>query len=101
MPRRPRPVDENLVRSTGLIFAGTVVELGGSSVPDVKPSDNLIVVRVDRGLRVEKALGDIRGKRITVAVKDPRAFRTGQHAVFFTNSWIHGNGIAVREVEHA
>jgi hypothetical protein len=101
MAQSTRPPDESLVRSTGLIFAGTVVELGRSSVPAVKPADNLIVVRVDRGLRVDKALGDIRGKTITVAVKDPKEFRAGQQAVFFTNSWIHGQGIAVREVEHA
>jgi hypothetical protein len=101
MAQSTRPPDESLVRSTGLIFAGTVVELGRSSVPAIKPADNLVVVRVDRGLRVDKALGDIRGKMITVAVKDPKAFQTGQQAVFFTNSWIHGQGIAVREVEHA
>lgn len=101
MAQSTRPADESLVRSTGLIFAGTVVELGRSSVPVIKPADNLIVVRVDRGLRVDKALGDIRGKTITVAVKDPKQFRPGQQAVFFTNSWIHGQGIAVREVQHA
>jgi hypothetical protein len=92
---------EGLVHLAGLIFAGTVVELGASSVPAVKPADNLIVVRVDRGLRVDKALGELSGKVITVAVRDPKGFRPGQQAVFFTNSWIHGQGIAVREVEHA
>jgi hypothetical protein len=101
MAQDTRPPEESLVRSAGLIFAGTVEERGRSSVPAIKPADNLIVVRVDRGLRVDKALGDIRGKLITVAVKDPKAFRAGQQAVFFTNSWIHGQGIAVREVEHA
>ena len=69
------PVEE-LVRSTGLIFAGTVVELGGSSVSAVKAAENLIVVRVDRGLRVDKALGELRGKMITVDVRDPKAFPT-------------------------
>jgi hypothetical protein len=94
------PIEE-LVRSTGLIFAGTVVELGASSVPAVARADNTIVVRVDRGLRVDAALGDLRGKMITVAVRDPKGFRPGQRAVFFTNSIVHGQGIAVREVEHA
>lgn len=94
------PVEE-LVRSTGLIFAGTVVELGASSVSAVKAAENLIVVRVDRGLRVDKALGELRGKMITVEVRDPKGFRPGQKAVFFTRSWIHGEGIAVREAEHA
>src|SRR5262249_37941842 len=57
-------------------------------------------VRVDRGLRVDPVLGDLRGKMITVAAAAPESLRVGQKAVFFTNSWIHGRGIAVREVEH-
>jgi hypothetical protein len=101
MEQNTPPAVEALVRSTGLIFAGTVVEQGRSSVPAVKPDENLIVVRVDRGLLVDSALGDLRGKLITVAVRDPKSFRIGQQAVFYTNSWIHGQGIAVREVEHA
>jgi hypothetical protein len=62
---------------------------------------NLVVVRVDRALRVDPVLGDLRGKMITVAASAPETLSPGQRAVFFTNSWIHGRGIAVREVEHA
>jgi len=58
------------------------------------------VVRVDRGLRVEPVLGDLRSKLVTVATSAPESLSMGQKAVFFTNSWIHGQGIAAREVEH-
>jgi hypothetical protein len=91
---------EDLVRSSGLIFTGTVVQRGTSTVPTLKPSENLVVVRVDRGLRVDSVLGDLRGKMITVAPRVPESLSVGQKAVFFTNSWIHGQGIAAREMEH-
>jgi len=98
-PSKSRPVEE-LVGSSSLIFAGTVIERGASTVPAVSPTDKLVVVRLDRGLRVDPALGDVSGKAITVAATAPESLSPGQRAVFFTNSWIHGRGIAVREVEH-
>jgi hypothetical protein len=37
------------VRSSGLIFTGTVVERGKSSVPTLPARENLLVVRLDLG----------------------------------------------------
>jgi hypothetical protein len=97
----PKQIAANeLVRSSSLIFSGTVVERGTSTVPAVPPNEKLVVVRVDRGLRVDPVLGDLRGKMITVVATAPESLSPGQQAVFFTNSWIHGRGIAVRESEH-
>jgi hypothetical protein len=94
------PLDE-LVRSSSLIFTGTVVDRGRSTLPSLQDRDDLVVVRVDRGLRVDPVLGNLRGKTITVATAAPEALEVGKEAVFFTNSWIHGQGIAVREVQHS
>lgn len=88
------------VRSSGLIFTGTVVERGRSSVPTLPASENLMVVRLDRSLRADPVLGDLTGKMVTVLPRTPGALRVGQKAVFLANSWIHDRGIAVREVEH-
>ena len=90
----------DLTRSSSLIFTGTVVQRGTSTVPTLSPQENLVVVRVDRGLRVDPVLGDLHDKMITVAAPAPESLSPGQRAVFFTNSWIHGRGIAVREVDH-
>ena len=100
--RRPRrsPLDE-AVRSSGLIFTGTVLDRGRSTLPSLRDRDDLVTVRVDRGLRVDPVLGDLSGKTITVATPAPGTLQVGQEAVFFTNSWIHGQGIAAREVRHA
>jgi hypothetical protein len=97
---RVMPSVAELARSSSLIFSGTVVERGTSSVPTLPPNDNLVVARVDRALRVDPVLGDLRGKLITVVATVPENLSVGQQAVFFTNSWIHGRGIAVREVAH-
>jgi hypothetical protein len=91
---------EKLTRSSGLIFSGTIVQRGASTVPILQPSENLVVVRVDRGLRIDPVLGDLQGKMITMAPRAPESLLPDQKAIFFTNSWIHGRGIAVRELEH-
>lgn len=90
----------SLTRGTGLIFAGTVVELGNSTVASLPAQPDFVVIRVERGLRVEPVLGDLRDKLITMAPRQPGSLRVGQRVVFFTHSWIHGGGIAVQEVDH-
>ncbi len=90
----------DFTRSAGFIFSGTVMKTGDSTVPDIPPGDNVAVVRIDRPLRVNPVLGDLSGKLITVAMATPGSLQPGQKAVFFTNSWVHGRGIAVREVSH-
>src|SRR5215469_14512341 len=93
------PSFDDLARQASLIFTGTVTELGASTVPLLPANEKLVVVRVDRGLRVDPVLGDLRGKLITVDAA-PRTLKVGQRAIFFTRSWIHGRGIAVHEVAH-
>jgi len=90
----------DLVNSSTFIFIGTVLELGASSVPFVPPNEKLITARLDESLRIDPVLGDLRGKTITIAVNSAEQFSVGQQLVFFTNSWVHGRGIAVREVAH-
>jgi len=90
----------DMTLSASLIFSGTVVNRGTSTVPILPPNEKLVVVRVDRALRADPVLGDLQGKMITVAAAAPESVSIGQRAVFFTNSWIHGRGIAVRELEH-
>ena len=41
-----------------------------------------------------------RGDDVTVEVKDASAFQQGTHATFFTDGWIFGSGVAVKELGH-
>jgi hypothetical protein len=89
----------DLTRSASLIFSGTVVKLGASDLPILPAREYYAVIQVDRSLRVDSALGDLRSKSITMAMKPGSGdLKEGEKRVFFTRSWIHGKGIAVHEV---
>jgi hypothetical protein len=89
-----------LTRSSSFVFTGTVVEVGRSNVRALESHANLVLVRVHRGLRVDPALGDVRGRVVTVETSTPEELSPGFQAVFFTQAWIHGDELAVREVAH-
>src|SRR5262249_10035119 len=89
-----------LTRASSFIFSGTVQSAGASNVAAVEPGDSLLLVRVERGLRSDPALGDIRGRLVTVKALSPDELPVGAQAVFFTNSWVHGDEIAVLERAH-
>lgn len=91
---------QKLVSDSSLIFSGTVIELGASSVANLPPRDNFAVVSVDNPLRFDPALGDLRRRKITVALLKRGELQPDEKAVFFTLDWIQGGGIAVREVAH-
>jgi hypothetical protein len=90
-----------LVQQSSIIFAGTVSQLGATSFADVPKSSQTIVVRVESVLKKPAAVSLKKGDNVTVEVKDPGAFRAGMEATFYTDGWIFGSGIAVKELSHA
>ena len=95
-----QPDIQRLVRDSRFIFSGTVVELGASTVANLGSRDNFAAVRVDRSLQADPALGDLRGRAVTVELLDRNELQPGNRAIFFTLNWIQGGGIAAREVAH-
>jgi len=95
-----QPDIPKLVQASSFIFAGTVVELGTSSVANLPPRDNFAVIRIDRSLRSDPALGELRKRVVTVALRKRGELQPQQRAVFFTSDWIQGRGIAAREISH-
>lgn len=89
-----------LVKESSFIFSGTVIELGASSVANLEPRENFAVIRIDRALRFDPALGDLRGRAVTVALLDRGELQPGNRMIFFASDWIHGGGIAAREIAH-
>lgn len=89
---------EELTRSSSFVFAGTVLDVGASNLRALRAQENLVLVRVNRPLRVDSALGDLRGRSVTLETQTADRLQPGEQAVFFTQSWIHGEEIAVREV---
>jgi hypothetical protein len=91
---------QKLIQSSSLIFSGTVVEMGASSVANLPPRANFAVVRIDRTLRSDPALGSLHGKAVTVAQSAGSKLEDGERAIFLTSDWIQGGGIAAHELAH-
>ena len=89
-----------LARQSSIVFSGTVSKIGATSFADVPKSAQTLVVRVDSILKKPSAVSLRKGDDVTVEVKDPSAFQEGTHATFYTDGWIFGSGVAVKELGH-
>lgn len=89
-----------LLGRANIVFSGTVSQLAATSFADVPKSAQTIVVSVDAILKKPAAVSLKKGDSVTVEVKDPSAFQEGAHATFYTDGWIFGSGVAVKELGH-
>ena len=85
---------------SSIVFSGTVLHLAAASFADVPTSAQTIVVRVDSIVKKPAAVSLKKGDSVTVEVKDASAFQEGAHATFYTEGWIFGSGVAVKELGH-
>ncbi|HVH71467.1 MAG TPA: hypothetical protein VNB49_10205, partial [Candidatus Dormibacteraeota bacterium] len=89
-----------LMSKSSIVFSGTVSQLAATSFADVPKSAQTIVVRVDSVLKKPAAVSLKKGDSITVEVKDASAFQEGTQATFYTDGWVFGSGVAVKELGH-
>lgn len=89
-----------LMSKSSIVFSGTVSQLAATSFADVPKSAQTIVVRVDSVLKKPAAVSLKNGDSVTVEVKDASAFQEGAQATFYTDGWIFGSGVAVKELGH-
>src|SRR5438128_11452041 len=89
-----------LAKQSSIVFSGTVSQLGAVSFAGVPQSTQTIVVRVDSVLKKPPAVSLKKGDNVTVELKDPSAFQQGTQATFYTEGWIFGSGVAVKELGH-
>src|SRR5215218_1323929 len=77
------------------------MELNAATMAEEVPvTQNTAVVHVDQVLQAPPMLANRDGTDITVLLRDAQQVQEGQQATFFTNGWIYGEDIAVREVGH-
>ena len=88
----------DLSERAGFIFEGTVQEVAASNVGSLPAGPGLAVVVVDRILERSKGVGDFTGLPVTVQLSQPGSLFPGDRRVFFTNTWIFAENLAVREV---
>jgi hypothetical protein len=89
-----------LIKQSSIVFTGTVSQLGATSFADVPQSAQTIVVRVDSVLKKPPAVSLKKGDKVTVEMKDPSALQEGTRATFYTEGWLFGSGVAVKELGH-
>jgi hypothetical protein len=88
-------IDSQLVDGATFIFEGTLLGMGQTSVAILEGRPGLAVARFQRGFRVNPALGDLSERRITVGLRKGSRVREGERLIFFANSWVHGEELAV------
>ncbi len=89
-----------LAGKSSIIFSGTVSQLAATSFTGVPKSAQTIVVKVDSVEKKPAAVSLKKGDSVTVEVKDASAFQEGTRARFYTDGWIFGAGVAVKELGH-
>ena len=94
------PSTQELVSISTFIFLGTVGQLNRSSLRAVLDRPGLAIVKFERGFRVNPMLGGLVGRPITVQLAKGGEVRAGQKLIFFANSWVHAEEIAVTELAH-
>lgn len=93
------PTQEQLERSD-IIFSGMVERVGEASFAGVPDAARAIVVKVERVMEKPGPVVLAPNSLVTVQVSDFGAWQRGQRATFYTEGWIYGDGVAVREVAH-
>jgi hypothetical protein len=92
--------DEKLDKQSTFVFKGTVKKLKAATLANVPVTDKTIIVRADEVLRGPDALAHYEGTDITVQLGSREQAKKGEQALFYTNSWLIGEGLAVQSVGH-
>jgi hypothetical protein len=92
---------EGLIRQSTYIFKGQVEKLHASNLKILPATDRTALVRVQQGLYAPRSMGDFTGQVITIELAEPGGLKAGERAIFFTNGWLYGESLAVKEVGHS
>jgi hypothetical protein len=92
--------EEELSRLANFVFKGTVLKLKASTMANVPVTNHTVTVRVDEIIEAPDAMTDFAGREITVEVGGGKKIKKGEQAIFYTNGWVFGDGLAVRSLDH-
>jgi hypothetical protein len=92
--------EADLSRLANFVFKGTVIKLKASTVREVPANDRTVIVRVEETIESPEALVDFNGREVTVELGGRKRVKQGDRAIFYTNGWIFGDGLAVRSIDH-
>lgn len=89
---------DELMERAPLVFEGTVMRLGASTLAALAATDRTIVMRVEDFIRVPDALRAFAGQEITVELRPRTTTRENERAICFAEGLMYGDGLAVREL---
>lgn len=90
---------DRLAKKAQFVFRGTVRKLNAATMPELPTDDRTAIVMVDEILQAPSAFSVYAGKEITVQLGGRKKLLPGQNAVFFANSWLFGDSVAVRSID--
>jgi hypothetical protein len=88
----------DLTKQSGFVFEGTVRGIGAVTSPGIEATPSTAVVQVEKVLKGPHVLARFAGREITVVSREHAGTSPKTRAVFFTNAFHYGEGLAVREV---
>ena len=91
---------EALAQQAQFIFRGRVQKVKSSNLRALAASDRTAVVRIEEVLDAPLGFEEFTKRQITVELREAGSLREGQEAIFFTNGWLYGETLAVKEVGH-
>jgi len=85
------------VSDAPFIFDGTIDKLNAATMPGIA-SETTAIVKVNDVFRAPPAVGNLKGKKITLQLASARGTKPGQRATFYATSWMYGDSLALAEL---
>lgn len=89
---------QELMKSSNIVFSGKVTAIGAASFEAVPADPQSLVVEVDQVLQKPQSVMLRKGDSVTLRSQSAEGLSVGTEAVFYTNGWVYGAGLAVLEV---
>jgi hypothetical protein len=91
---------DDLASQSSFVFKGTVKKLKAATIPSLPVTEKTVVVSVDEIIRAPELFQSFAGSDITVQLGSRETVRKGEQVIFYTNSWMLGESLAVKSVGH-
>ena len=91
-------LSRDLTKQSDFVFEGAIQRIGDVTSRGVQATPSTAVVHVEKVLKGPRVLAGFTGREITVLSDERSDPSSRKRAVFFTNAFHYGEGLAVREV---
>jgi hypothetical protein len=86
--------------SASFVFEGAVKRVGDANIRGLSDRSRAAVVTVEAVVRAPQVLVGLEGHDVTIRLADGETVTNGEHAVFYTNSWIFAENVALWSLGH-